>query len=244
MAAMISKIVMISGRKKVSFIGHSMGTTCFVILASSRPAVTSCVDLAILMAPVVEPHNMSNLIWYIAPLEKLAKGIMEYLGVLEILPASLLIEKLTWENIGRFCLKLQLRGPRLDTKDREMLNRICHHARTSKTSFYTILHYGQNITNKCFHAYDWYDSSENMRRYGSLQPPVYQLSKVQVPVALFWSPKDSLSSREDMQRIVSELPRIVDCKEVNVGHLDYLWGSNVKGDIYYDVLNLLNSPKR
>ena len=186
---------------------------------------------------------MRNFIWYIAPLHKLAKYVMEFLGILEILPASLLIEKLTWDHIGQFCLKLQLRGPRLEDNDREMLNRICHHAKTSKTSFYTILHYGQNITNKYFHAYDWYDTAENIKRYGSQQAPIYQLSKVAVPVALFWSPKDTLSSREDMRRIVSELPRVVDCKEVNVGHLDYLWGTNVKGDIYFDVLNLLNSSK-
>ena len=35
LAAMISNIAKISGHKKISFIGHSMGTTCFLILASS-----------------------------------------------------------------------------------------------------------------------------------------------------------------------------------------------------------------
>ena len=34
---------------------------------------------------------------------------METLGILEILPASLLIEKLTWDHIGHLCLKLQAR---------------------------------------------------------------------------------------------------------------------------------------
>ena len=89
---------------------------------------------------------------------KLAKYVMEFLGILEILPASLLIEKLTWDHIGQFCLKLQLRGSRLENKDREMFNKICQHAKTSKTSFYYILHDGQNITNKYFQAYDWYDT--------------------------------------------------------------------------------------
>ena len=125
-----------------------------------------------------------------------------------------------------------------------MLGRICHHARTSKTSFFTILHYGQNITNKCFHAYDWYDSQENLRRYGSTSPPLYRLSEVRVPVALFWSLKDTLSSKQDMETLVTELPRIVGCREVNVGHLDYLWGSNVEGDIYHDVLNLLSRSEQ
>ena len=36
-------------------------------------SIVTNIDLAILMAPVVEPHHMSNFIWYIAPLQKLAK---------------------------------------------------------------------------------------------------------------------------------------------------------------------------
>ena len=53
LAAMIAKIVKISARKKISFIGHSMGTTCFLILASYKPRLVQNIDLAILMAPVV-----------------------------------------------------------------------------------------------------------------------------------------------------------------------------------------------
>ena len=83
-------------------LGHSMGTTCFMILSSYKPRLVSQVDLAILLAPVVEPHHMTNFIWYIAPLQKMAKMVMEFLGILEILPASLLIEKLTWDHIGKF----------------------------------------------------------------------------------------------------------------------------------------------
>jgi len=238
--AMLSSVISLSGKSSLSFIGHSMGTTCFLILASTKPNLVKNVNLAILMAPVVEPHNMSNLVGYLSPLHKLYKWIMESVGILEILPASLLIEKLTWDHIGHLCLKLQLRGsPVLSKEDSKMLNRICHHARTSKTSFYTVLHYAQNITNKYFHAYDWYDSAENMRRYGSEDPPTYDLSKVTVPAALFWSKKDSLSSKEDMERIVSELPNLVSCKETDIGHLDYLWGANVKGDFYHDLLDIL-----
>ena len=238
-AAMISNVISISGKTSLSFIAHSMGTTCFLILASTQPSLVKNIDLAILMAPVVEPHNMSNLIWYLSPLHKLYKWIMESVGVLEILPASLLIEKLTWDHVGHLLLKLQLRGPILSKGDKKMLNRICHHAKTSKTSFYTVLHYAQNMTNQYFHAYDWYDTAENLRRYGSEEPPTYDLQQVSVPSALFWSSQDSLSSKEDMERIVSELPNLVSCKEVKIGHLDYLWGENVKGDLYYDVLNLL-----
>ena len=60
--AMITSILEISRQPKMSFIGHSMGTTCFLILASYRPHMVRAVDLAILMAPVVEPQYMRNYI--------------------------------------------------------------------------------------------------------------------------------------------------------------------------------------
>ena len=160
--AMISTVLTVSGSPRLSFVGHSMATTTFLILASSRPELTSRVDLAVLMAPVVEPHNMSNYISFTAPLHDLGKWVMERINMLEILPASILLEKLAWDFIGHHVLNIKLRGAVLaqSRDDLTMLTRICHHARTSKSSWYTILHYAQNITNQTFHAYDWFNSKE------------------------------------------------------------------------------------
>ena len=66
-AAMITSILKISGQPKMSFIGHSMGTTSFLILSSYRPHMVRAVDLAIFMAPVVEPQNMRNYIRCVNP---------------------------------------------------------------------------------------------------------------------------------------------------------------------------------
>ena len=81
-----------------------------------------------------------------------------------------------------------------------------------------------------------------------------------MPTALFWSVKDSLSSRGDVERIVAEVaqllwstlklycavqvPTIQQCRETGLGHLEYLWGSKVKGKLYYDLINLLDEAAR
>ena len=62
LSTMISGILDITGKSSLSFVGHSMGTTAYLILASSRPEKVTAVSRAILLAPVVEPHNMSNLV--------------------------------------------------------------------------------------------------------------------------------------------------------------------------------------
>ena len=44
-------------------------------------------------------------------------------------------------------------------------------------------------------AFD-YGREENLKRYGSVKPLRYDLSKVTVPVYLFWSESDDLVSKE------------------------------------------------
>ena len=132
-------------------------------------------------------------------------------------------------------------GPLKGSKDSSLASQIVKHARASKTSIYTVLHYAQNIANKVFTAYDWGDSNENRKRYGVPHPPSYQLSGIRTETALFWSSSDSLSSKEDMERLVKELPNVVACRKMALGHLDYLWGSQVTcdGHLYHQLVELL-----
>ena len=132
-------------------------------------------------------------------------------------------------------------GPLKGSRDSSLASQIVKHARASKTSIYTVLHYAQNIANKVFTAYDWGDSKENRKRYGAPHPPSYQLSGIKTETALFWSSSDSLSSKEDMERLVKELPNVVACRKMALGHLDYLWGSQVScdGHLYHQLVELL-----
>jgi len=206
---MIDTVLSVSARTNLSFIGHSMGTTAFLILASTRPDRVRPVSRAVFLAPVVEPHNMRNLVGRLSYLHRFYRWAVETIQVLEILPSSMLIEKLTWDHLVHHGLRFSLFGrTRADKKDNMMLARICHHAKSSKTSIYTILHYAQNIASKVFNAYNWEDKTENVKRYGSENPPIYDLSQVDTETVLFWSPNDSLSSQEDMERLVKELPNL------------------------------------
>ena len=61
------------------------------------------------------------------------------------------------------------------------------------TSTKTLIHYAQEITSGRFQAYD-YGSTKNQQYYNSSMPPDYDLTKVQVPVALFTADNDWLAS--------------------------------------------------
>jgi hypothetical protein len=69
-------------------------------------------------------------------------------------------------------------------------------------------HWAQMVRQNRFQKYD-YGLIGNPLHYGSLFPPQYDLSNVQVPVALFSGDKDALADPKDVDRIVKSLPNLV-----------------------------------
>ena len=187
-------------------------------------------------------------------LSRFYRWACELLGLLEILPSSLMMKRLSWDHLVHVILRWltilniliyktpkRRLGPLSGNRDGKLVSQIIEHARSSKTSIYAVLHYAQNIANKVFTAYDWEDAKENTKRYGVAEPPTYQLSEINTDTALFWSPLDSLSSKEDMERLVKELPNVVACRKMDLGHLDYLWGpeAGCPGHLYNQLTELL-----
>jgi lysosomal acid lipase/cholesteryl ester hydrolase len=61
------------------------------------------------------------------------------------------------------------------------------------TSTKTIIHYGQEIKSGQFQQYD-YGTTGNIKMYNQTTPPTYDLSKIQVPIGIFWSENDWLAN--------------------------------------------------
>ena len=60
------------------------------------------------------------------------------------------------------------------------------------TSVKTLMHFSQGVESKEFRHYD-YGPEANMKHYQSETPPKYDLSKIQVPIAVMWGQNDYLS---------------------------------------------------
>nr|CAD7395148.1 unnamed protein product [Timema poppensis] len=56
--AMIDHILLTTGQDKIFYVGHSMGTTMFYVMASSRPEYNSKIRLMVALAPVVYFHEL------------------------------------------------------------------------------------------------------------------------------------------------------------------------------------------
>lgn len=105
-----------------------------------------------------------------------------------------------------------------------------------------LAHYGQSIARKEFRRYDQGSLIANLRAYGRLSPPSYDLKKVTAPVFLHYGDNDPLAVVADVQRLFEELGRPVGLFRVPLAeftHIDFMWAIDVKELLYDRVIRLL-----
>lgn len=80
---------------------------------------------------------------------------------------------------------------------------------------YVVLsYYLQGFNSKKFQHFDHGDPESNFEVYGMTEPPEYDLGRVNVPVLLYWGNDDWFSTKENVESLASQLPRLVATVEV------------------------------
>ncbi|CAG7824250.1 unnamed protein product, partial [Allacma fusca] len=78
--------------------------------------------------------------------------------------------------------------------------------------------------------------------YGSREPPVYNISSVTVPIMTMWGENDHFTTRQDVKKVVNDLPNVIEDKRIDWDawtHLDYLYGKDADILVYDHVLKFL-----
>ena len=109
------------------------------------------------------------------------------------------------------------------------------------TSTRPFVHYAQLHLTNVFQKYD-FGPEENMVRYGSENPPVYDLSKITAPVALFVGDKDDLATIADAQTLADNLPNVSLFKTVDFKgwtHMDFCIAVDADKLVYAKILEMI-----
>lgn len=247
--AMITYIVKLKENFLKAYIGFSMGTTCFYVMASERPQIARLLQSTYSLAPVVFMEHVTSPLRYLAPLADDYKVIFSLFGEGEFLPQNYVVKFLSkylciaryWEE--RICVNslFILVGFDRAQFNYTLLPVILNHT-PAGTSSKTLIHYAQGIKSGEFKQYN-YGAKRNMEVYNSSEPPKYNLSKITMPITLFCGNNDWLSSPIDVMQLSNELPEkpiIYKVPFAKFNHIDFLWAIDAFELVYKKLLDMLN----
>ncbi|KAJ7387687.1 hypothetical protein OS493_001027 [Desmophyllum pertusum] len=105
------------------------------------------------------------------------------------------------------------------------------------TSVRNIIHFAQMTLSNKFQMYNFGSAWKNREHYGQDTPPLYNVSAMTVPVALYWAQNDWLADPQDVRALLPLLPnKLYDKYIENWDHLDFLWGLDAAKLVYYDII--------
>ncbi|CAG9562218.1 unnamed protein product [Danaus chrysippus] len=255
--ALIDRILNETGSSSLIAIGHSQGTTIFYVLGSTRPEYNSKVNVMISLAPVCYLHNTTSpLLKLLINTLPLVNDILNNLNIhldeffgYNSNETAFLRSWCHHPSIADLCMTagfFQVLGYDPKEFELEFFNVFIHHL-PSGTSMKDFLHYIQVENSRQFQWYN-YGSDKNMIVYNSTIPPVYDLSKVTMPVALIAAKNDPLSTLANVDLLRRRLANVV-YYFVNprrrFNHGDHIWARNMKVNSIPNVMRVLskyNSP--
>ncbi|XP_013192340.2 lipase 3 [Amyelois transitella] len=256
--AVIDYIMKLKGQDtKITYIGHSMGTTILFTMLALRPEYNDILKAGIALAPVVFMSDIKSPLKSLAPIASNVAYMEMIYGSHEFIPKASTLGEMTKSCEAELkdtmvCnhIVFYLCGYDKVQMNETLLPVFLAHFGTG-TSWKTLVHFAQEIVSAGKYQYFDYGSYYNEKIYGTETPPEYDLSKIALPITLFWAKNDLLSSERDVKILQEKLPvttksYLVPYPEFN--HLDYLWAIDAPRLINDKVLSSLdeyfeNKPK-
>ncbi|XP_001630461.2 lysosomal acid lipase/cholesteryl ester hydrolase [Nematostella vectensis] len=243
--AMIEHALSVSGQSQLYYIGHSQGTLVGFISFSTHPEIAKKVKRFIALAPIFHLNHTATIVrdaaFTLGPIQEL----LFPLGPTQFFPGYLikLLTKLGFCG-GKYKAKLCYDISELifgfDDGNANMSRVPVFFTHfPSGTSFKNIIHFGQIVYYGRTARFD-YGKRRNMKRYGKPKPPVYDVTKMDVPTALILGTHDNLSTVPDVAPIRAQIPHVTFYEVIpEWNHIDFVAGIDAYKLLYPKLLTLL-----
>ena len=247
--AMVRLVLNFSGTHQLIYVGHSEGTSISFAGLSSNDWLSDHIRLVVALAPVAKVGQIKGPIWAILPYSLEITAALELMGTGELLPNSELIKWIGRNVCMADLLSLELCseaiqlivGPGTDSFNISRIPVYLSHIPAGGSSVLNALHFFQEVKTDRFQMMD-FGVIENLKRYGQVSPPLYDPSRIRVPVGLFWSIIDTLADPEDLQWLIKTLdPKILVANHLytQYSHVGFIWSPFAHFDLYNDVIELI-----
>uniref|UniRef100_A0A0B7A002 AB hydrolase-1 domain-containing protein n=1 Tax=Arion vulgaris TaxID=1028688 RepID=A0A0B7A002_9EUPU len=244
--ATVKFVVFKTGVDQIYYIGHSQGTTIGFIAFGENKEVASHIKHMIALAPVARVGNTKSPIRVFALFAKEIQFLSNLIGPdrFNVPPEILqLLATTVCNNEGSvLCANVLFLLCGFNYKSLNMSRvpvYIAHYP--SSTSFRDILHWAQAVNSRQFQHFDHGSASENIAHYNQSTPPLYNLTNVKVPVAVFRGGQDWLADPEDVSWIIPQLNVTLDANIPYYNHVDFIWAFDSPTVIYKKLLGVIFS---
>lgn len=233
----------LTGEQKISYIGHSLGTMMAFAALSVQPSLADQMKVFIALAPVVYTKHQTCL-FFSTIMDLGLDKLFRPLHMHEFLPNS--------EFFQRFGMACEVFP--FACRDGLMFLTGCNPRNLNSSRFDVYLKYSpagtsvnntehlcQNTRAGAFREYD-YGAEGNLRHYGQKEPPGYDMSKIRVPMSIFYGEDDEIGDPADVGHLLTELPApyLNHVEEITgYTHLDFVWGMDAHVRLYPKVLETL-----
>ncbi|XP_077301626.1 lipase 1-like [Arctopsyche grandis] len=112
-------------------------------------------------------------------------------------------------------------------------------------SIWELYQHLENHNAKNFRQFD-HGMMRNIDLYGELQPPQYNLTKVDAPVRIFYSEKDKIAAKEDVLTLSNDISNLIAVTAVpkkNFSHGDFVYANDAKEIVNNDVIAFLKNNR-
>ncbi|XP_075230313.1 lipase 3-like [Lycorma delicatula] len=249
--AFIEKILAITEASQLSYIGHSLGACEFLIMGSERPEYLEKVKVSILLAPFFNPPRISQSL-ILNTINLFSPIIMNPLvraTKYSIFPRT----KALQTAIQRFCspevaidICLTIVGDVVGDNRKNLDRKLVPFYLSSVPaggSLKTTEHMVQSFKSGKTRHFS-YNLVENLRRYGQITPPNYNIKNIKTPIALVYGNNDGFLKTKSIQRYAKELKNVVMnywVEDPFFNHFDGIFGKNAAELVHKKLLKLLNN---
>ncbi|XP_040310185.1 lipase member K isoform X3 [Herpailurus yagouaroundi] len=219
--ATINFIAEKTGQERLYYVGHSQGTTIAFIAFSTNPELAKRIKIFFALAPVITVKYTQS------PMKKLTtlsrKVVKALFGDKMFYPHTFFDQFIATKVCNRklfrhLCSNFLFTLSGFDPKNLNMSRLDVYLAQSSAgTSVQTMLHWAQ------------------------LTPPLYNVTKMQVPTAVWSGGHDRVADLKDVENLLPQIPRLIYYKLIpHYNHVDFYLGQDAPQEIYQDLITLMD----
>ncbi|XP_002756419.1 lipase member N [Callithrix jacchus] len=242
----IDFIINKTGQEELFFIGHSLGTTIGFVAFSTMPELAQRIKMNFALGPVISFKYPTSIFTSFFQLpNSIIKAFFGTKGFLledkkKKVPSSKICNnKILW-LICREFMSLWA-GFNQKNMNQSRMDVYMSHAPTG-SSIQNILHIKQLYRSDEFRAYDWGNEADNMKHYNQIRPPIYDLTAMKVPTAIWAGGHDILVTPQDVARILPQIKSLHYFKLLpDWNHFDFVWGLDAPQRMYSEIITLMKA---